>query len=42
MDAMPMMSWLSDLAWLVLALVIVVAGLLAALIVTHNRTGGRR
>jgi hypothetical protein len=39
---MPMMSWLSDLTWLVLALTIVVAGLLAALIVVHNRTGGRR
>jgi hypothetical protein len=39
---MPMMSWLSDPTWLVLALVIVVAGLLAALIVTRHRTGGRR
>jgi hypothetical protein len=39
---MPMMSWLSDLTWLVLALVIVVAGLLAAMIITHYRTGGRR
>jgi hypothetical protein len=39
---MPMMSWLSDLTWLVLALVIVVAGLLAAMVVTHHRTGGRR
>jgi hypothetical protein len=39
---MPMMSWLSDLTWLVLALTILVAGLLAALTVTHSRRGGRR